>query len=165
MEWLTGQVVFSLRDWASSREDTRSLTGRYSSAWFLPLLSPKLISSLSKRCSKACDKQVCKFWISNAIEDPLIVDAGSAYPKTNSACIFIRSLIGVLYGSVFWDSSPQFTFLSLITRGLGEGREQSLPFIMLVKLYELCSLSSSLCMHTRMYNSKIERSVSMFSLH
>jgi hypothetical protein len=56
-------------------------------------------------------------------------------------------------------------FLSLITRGLGEGREQSLPFIMLVKLYELCSLSSSLCMHTRMYSSKIERSASMFSLH
>ena len=39
----------------------------------------------------------------------------------------------------------------------------SLPFIMLVKLYELCSLSSSLCMHTRMYNSKIERSASRFT--
>jgi hypothetical protein len=48
---------------------------------------------------------------------------------------------------------------------VGEGGEQSLPFIMLVKLYELCSLSSSLCMHTRMYNSKIERSASKFSLH
>ena len=157
-------MVFNLRDWASSREDMRSLTGRYSSAWFLPLLSPKLISSRSKRCSKACDKQVYKFWISNVIGGLLIVGDGSAYPKTNSACIFIRSLICVLYGSVFW----QIVHLSSLfcpTRGLEEGGDQSLPFIMLVKLYELCSLSSSLCMHTRMYNSKIERSASKFSFH
>jgi hypothetical protein len=43
------------------------------------------------------------------------------------------------------------------------GKENLLPFIMLVKLYEVCSLSSSLCMHTRMYSSKIERSASKFS--
>lgn len=51
---LTGQVVFNLSDCASSREDIRSLTGRYSSATFLPLESAKVINSRSKRCSKAC---------------------------------------------------------------------------------------------------------------
>jgi hypothetical protein len=48
----------------------------------------------------------------------------------------------------------QFFCLGLIIKG----EEQTIPFVTELKLYEFCSLSSCLFMHTSMYSSKIDRS-------
>lgn len=113
---LTGQVVFNLRDSASSREDIRSLTGRYSSAWFLPLLSAKLINSRSKRCSKAYiegEKKVVIFlyWNFNIMEGSWILDCANTYSKTNSVWIFVRRFVGILHRFVLWQTTSSSTYL------------------------------------------------------
>ena len=70
---------------------------------FKRLIPPSVVAKTNQlaiqkmlKCLQQASTQVL------VIESPLIVNNDCTYPKTNSARVLISSLVGVLYGSVFW---------------------------------------------------------------